>query len=69
MIDVPTATPVTPPVLPTVAETVLDELQLPPPVELVRLIVSPEHTVPKPEIAAGIVNTVTTVVTELPDTM
>ena len=67
MVAVPAATPVTIPVLPTVAVAVFDELQLPPVVVLARVMVAPVHARPGPVMAAGIVYTVTTVVTDVPE--
>jgi hypothetical protein len=55
------------PVLPTVAVAVLDDDHAPPVVVQVRVVVAPVHARPDPVIAAGIVYTVTTVVTDVPD--
>jgi hypothetical protein len=54
------------PVLPTVATTVVPLLQVPPVVALVSVVVAPAHTLVAPDIVAGIVLTVTTVVARQP---
>jgi hypothetical protein len=66
MVTVLAETPPTIPVRePTVPTAVLDDCQVPP-AELVRGMVSPTHTEPKPVIGAGVGFTVTIVVLKQP---
>ena len=66
MADVPAATPATTAVV-AVATEVLPELQVPPVVASVKVVVNPAHIVAVPEIAAGEALTVTTFVATHPE--
>ena len=61
MVATPPETPVTTPVVETVAMVELEELQVPPVVELLNVMLAPRQTEPAPEMAAGVVGTVFTV--------
>ena len=61
MVATPPETPVTTPVVETVAIAVLEELQVPPVVVLLNVVVAPRQTEPAPVTAAGVLGTVLTV--------
>ena len=67
IVTLPALTPVTVPVLLTVATAVLPLVHVPPPVALLKVVVAPSHTeLDNGDIAAGVIVTVTSLVTEQP---
>ncbi len=66
ILAVPLLAPVTEPVLLTVATDVLPLAHVPPVVASAKVIEEPTHTAPEPDMATGVVLTVTIAVTEQP---